>query len=179
MKTREPASTLPLPERLVALIEAKRWPLNHEADARMQNREPIPCPPQWDSSEGLAVHLLAPPFRTIAERPGEHDFWTTWCAPSEISFELAIPIGDLGLGSDAPIILDYQLDRSSPRVRLLKWGNGNDGSNNHWIDVGHSFDDFCEVLKLDAIDWDAKRKRYATAQARFEQRQAQPWWKFW
>ena len=66
--------------------------------------------------------------------------------PSGISVEHSVVIGDFGIGSDAPIILDYRLDPDSPRVLRLRWGS--DIRHNQWIIAAETFDLMCDVLEL-------------------------------
>lgn len=65
--------------------------------------------------EESAIFLYAPPFHTVAayiegvkKRFGVDRFWATYAALESISPELALVIGDFGLGPDAPIVLDYR-----------------------------------------------------------------------
>lgn len=148
---------LDLPPRLTALIAAGRWPLS-KVDADHQNLAPLPCPKDWNEPDCSGVFLYPPPFRAAAHFTSERDFWATYGAPTEIWLDLVVPIGDLGLGSDAPIILDYGFDRAAPRVQVLKWSKDASGrSDNHWITVARNFDEFCDQLGLETIDWQARR----------------------
>jgi hypothetical protein len=62
--------------------------------------------------EETAIFLYTPPFCTVAtdianrQKRGEDRFWATYAALGGISPELSLIIGDCGLGSDAPIVLD-------------------------------------------------------------------------
>ena len=155
-----PDASLKLPSRLSALIADGRWPLNNR-DANLQNVTPVPCPTVWNEPDCPGIFLYPPPFLSAAEFKNERDFWMTYCAPAEIDLELAVPIGDLGLGSDAPIILDYRDDRDAPRVQLLKWSRAPSGRHdNHWITVARNFDEFCDLLGLDTVDWEGKRRKH-------------------
>ena len=148
---------LPIPEELLALLYAGHWPKN-EDEARMQNlRSPI----SQDLIKRIAadesmLFLYPPPFCTLAslQKSGE-EFWQTPIArPDEIVATHCIPIGDFGLGSDAPIMLDYRHNEENPSVIRLQWAKG--GSDNHWIKVGSNFKEFSDQLELWAVDFTEK-----------------------
>lgn len=63
-----------------------------------------------------------------------------------IDFDLAVDIGDFGLGSDAPILLDYRTDTSNPSVIRLKWSLN--GIANQWVPMADSIQHFVDVLGL-------------------------------
>jgi len=60
--------------------------------------------------------------------------------------ERALLIGDFGLGSDSPIILDYARNPSRPPVLRLRWGP--QGQGNEWVQGACDFEEFAEVLGL-------------------------------
>ena len=66
--------------------------------------------------------------------------------PAGIDFDLALDIGDFGLGSDAPILLDYCEDAARPRVLRLEWSH--DGSDNRWVVMASDFASIVEALGL-------------------------------
>lgn len=71
-------------------------------------------------------------------------------AVHEIDPELALVIGDFGLGSDVPIILDYRSDKTNPCVMNLEWKIVPDKSpfcDNHWMKLSDTFADFALVLR--------------------------------
>jgi hypothetical protein len=43
-----------------------------------------------------------------------HTFWPPFCALEQITPDPSILIGDFGLGSDSPILLDYMRDATKP-----------------------------------------------------------------
>lgn len=55
-------------------------------------------------------------------------------------------IGDFGLGSDSPIILDYAQDSTNPPVFRLRWGQN---GHNEWVPGARDFDEFAIMLGLD------------------------------
>ena len=130
------------------LIAAGRWPRNAR-EAIAQNLKPLAAPERVRNlaAEEKTIYLLPPPFYTVRERSVREDFWS-WpqSDPSGIDFDLALVIGDFGLGSDAPILLDYRGDMGNPRVIRLRWPD--DGSSNHWVVMAHDFASFVESLGL-------------------------------
>jgi hypothetical protein len=97
------------------------------------------------------VCLAPPPFRTIAaERAagGSGDFWQRFGALHQIEPEKAIVIGDFGLGSDSPIILDYSRNAADPRVLRLRWSGNGPETNTEWVEGARNFDHFAELLGL-------------------------------
>jgi hypothetical protein len=146
---------LPIPDRLVSLIDRGLWPRT-EVEAQRQNIDSlVPAErihlfaPEEDS-----IYLSAPPFCTATTRrrdQGEGKFWDRFAAPEGISHELSVDIGDFGLGSDSPILLDYRGHRNSPTVIRLKWRKAL-GLPNVWVRCADSFDEFADMLGLDCCD---------------------------
>src|SRR4051812_5013724 len=109
---------LKLPPLLERLIEVGKWPRN-EDEARPQNLRPLVTIEKIRqiANEESGLYLYPPPFHTEREHSKSNPFLLDpMNAPSEIDFDLAIPIGDFGLGTDTAIILDYRTDRENPRV---------------------------------------------------------------
>ena len=137
-----------LPPQLGQLLDAGRWPRTH-AERLHQNLQPVvPVSRiQQLAPEETSLYLLTPPFRTVAECAASNDFWLRpEAAASEIDFDLALDIGDFGLGSDAPILLDYRTDPAEPRVLRLRWSER--GDSNHWVEAAPSFEAFARILGL-------------------------------
>jgi hypothetical protein len=161
--------SLQLPKRLLALIDSGLWPRN-ETEANRQNLQSLVPKEriQLFAPEEERIYLVWPPFRTVAEimrnaesrRDSEEWFWATFAAPEGISPDLSVCIGDFGLGSDAPILLDYREDRSNPAVIRLKVNPRlgetipNDrkkliGWANVWLCCADTFDAFADMLGLE------------------------------
>lgn len=68
--------------------------------------------------------------------------------PGDIDPTKIICIGDLGLGSDQPIALDYRLDESNPRVITILWRSLPEG--NRWITISENFEEFVEMIGLES-----------------------------
>ena len=101
------------------------------------------------AAEETLICLQRPPFRTIAKvrtAGGAGDFWDRFGALDQIDPERALIIGDFGLGSDSPIVLDYARNSSNPPVLRLRWGPRGEG--NEWVEGARSFDEFAEMLGL-------------------------------
>ena len=61
------------------------------------------------------IYLMPPPFLTVRELSVKQEFWHWPIAdPGGIDFDLALLIGDFGVGSDAPILLDYRGSAANP-----------------------------------------------------------------
>jgi hypothetical protein len=141
---------LPVPARLIKLIDAGLWPCT-KAEAQKQNlRSLIPKERiHLFAPEEDRIYFVSPPFSTIAKRSrgGEGKFWSTFAALEGVSPELSVFLGDFGLGSDAPILLDYRDSHSTPSVIRLKWRKSEP---NIWVRCAESFDQFADMLGLDA-----------------------------
>jgi hypothetical protein len=150
-------SQIELPATLIDLIRSGRWPRvslerRAEIDA-LRVRELFP--------EEDEIYFHAPPFYTPARRVrGGERFWSwPFAAPKELDPARAVVIGDFGLGSDVPIVLDYQHDPVQPYVRCLKvrFDSALRIHDSHWVTASPTFDEFAAVLKLMAVDWTAFR----------------------
>ena len=101
------------------------------------------------AAEETLICLQPPPFPTIAKvraAGGAGDFWERFGALDQIDPERALIIGDFGLGSDSPIILDYALNPFRPPVLRLRWAPR--GQGNEWVQGTRDFDEFAEMLGL-------------------------------
>lgn len=139
---------LKLPPLLEDMIQTGRWPATPQA-ATSQNLKALPSPEDVRrlAPDESIIFLSPPPFHTIRELSKTNDFWN-WpqTDPSGIDFDLAIVIGDFGLGSDSPILLDYRANADSPKVIRLQWSNT--GEDNRWVHMADDFATFVEVLGL-------------------------------
>jgi hypothetical protein len=141
---------LTLPPLLTQLIANGRWPRDSN-EAQMQNLRPRVPEERIKllAPEESMLYLLAPPFHTVRALSESNGFWTSEdAAPSEIDFDLCLDIGDFGLGSDAPILLDYRHDRVQPRVLRLRWSRDVPRGPNHWVSMAPNFDAFAQALGL-------------------------------
>jgi hypothetical protein len=135
-----------VPQLLESLVACGRWPGTGE-EARRQNLTSLVSLERVRSfaPEEERVFLHAPPFHTVAERVrrGE-DFWN-WATsrPEGLDQDQALVLGDFGLGSDAPIVLDFRTP--PPRVLRLRWAARCD---NRWVEVAPSFERFVELLGI-------------------------------
>ncbi len=142
--------SLPLPVALTELIESGNWPAN-AAEANQQHRgRMIPShlvKEVADDEEEIYLHPA--PFHTIAHECGKSrsTFWDECGALNEIDPSRAVILGDFGMGSDSPIILDYRVSLTDPEVWRLKWGEPY-GSGNHWKIVAPTFSQFASKLRL-------------------------------
>jgi hypothetical protein len=74
----------------------------------------------------------------------DYDFWKNEGALDKINPEMCVIIGDFGMGSDSPIILDYSDNINMPKVKRLIWlENGN-----YWEKLADNIDDFLFKLQI-------------------------------
>lgn len=144
----ERCELLRLPPLLDEMLQTGRWPSSPQ-EANQQNLKALAAP---DNVRRLApdetiIFLNPPPFHTVRELANTNDFWN-WpeSDPSGIVFDLAIAIGDFGIGSDSPILLDYRADADNPRVIRLNWSDT--GKDNLWVHMADDFDTFVQTLGL-------------------------------
>ena len=133
-----------LPVELLALIDGDVWP-NPNNELR-QNLSPIVS---VDTIRNFAsdeenLYLHPPPFRTVADHAEQNGFWGEHAAPNDLDFANALVLGDFGIGSDAPIVLDYSDNRDNPSVKRLQWHP--DG--NRWVEIFDTFSKFANLLGL-------------------------------
>ena len=154
--------TLPLPKRLLTLMDFGFWPRTPDEAKRqglrgLVSKERI----QFFAPEQDQIHLLSPPFSTVATRMADGDkFWSRFGALEQISPELCVFIADFGMGSDSPILLDYRPDVSNPAVIRLKLNpvlgqtlaSGRKkvvGWANVWLRCADTFEAFADMLGLE------------------------------
>ena len=66
--------------------------------------------------------------------------------PGTIDPRLSILIGDLGLGYDQPIALDFRPSLLHPSVVVFYWADY--GNANYWIEIATTVEDFAKKLKI-------------------------------
>src|SRR5579863_2168592 len=154
---------LPLPKRLLSLIDTGLWPRT-PAEAQHQNIRSLVSKEriQVFAPEEDRIYLVSPPFSTVATRMTHNEkFWSKFGALEQISPDRSVLIADFGLGSDSPILLDYRHDVSAPVVIRLKLNpihgdtmpNGRKkllGWANVWLRCADTFDGFADMLGLGA-----------------------------
>jgi hypothetical protein len=139
---------LTVPRLLDDLLVAGRWSRNSK-EAGAQNLKFLVPPERVQAlaPEEKLLYLLPPPFYTVRQRSETNPYWfTEMAAPRGIDFDLALDIGDFGLGSDAPILLDYRENATDPRVIRLRWPG--DGKANEWVIMAQDFATFVSILGL-------------------------------
>ena len=140
-----------LPPELTRLIAEGVWPSLAGPSMNMQQLHPtIPADQvrRFADDESL-ICLQPPPFPTIAQvraGGGAGDFWERFGALDQIVPERAVVIGDFGIGSDSPVVLDFARDASNPPVLRLRWGPR--GQGNEWVQGARDFDEFSAMLGL-------------------------------
>ena len=142
---------LPLPKRLLALIDSGLWPNTNKEALRQNLKSLVPKERiQLFAPEEDRLYLFPPPFNTVRkkqqrEAPGK--FWSRYCSLDEIVPELSVEIGGFAIGSDSPLLLDYRQDRLNPTVIRLQWRRQQP---NTWVRCANSFDEFADILGLDS-----------------------------
>ena len=141
------ADGLPLPQGLLNAIASGRWPRSGEESGKQELMRLFPK----DRIQRLApdedrVYLYPPPFHTVARVLRDDTFYRRFGAIEQIDPALTVEIGDFGLGSDAPIALDYRNTQESPQVIRLRWPGG--GLPNQWEVMSPDFDSFARTLGL-------------------------------
>lgn len=135
---------LPIPDELLALIRDGLWPVGDDA-FRSFPSVPIGIVRRL-APDQAEIYRYSPPFRTVqAEMLADaRSFWSfDFAVVHELDPELAVVIGDFGLGSDAPLVLDYRRSLSSPSLLRLHWLP----AGNHWVECAASFADFSRWLR--------------------------------
>jgi hypothetical protein len=136
---------LAIPELLQAMLAAGRWPRTSDEASKQRSRSLVP----EDRIRRLRkIFLYPPPFVTVARivAGSGKGFYSWYGALHELVPEASIPIGDFGLGADAPILLDYRANPDEPRVIHLEWSD--DDSSNYWVVMTRNFASFVELLGL-------------------------------
>jgi hypothetical protein len=142
---------LQIPTLLEKMIATGRWPRTAQ-EQLAQNRRPLVSPERVmalaPDDRGILC-LYTPPFAPVGRRNDPKDFYN-WPStdPSGIDYEMAIMIGDFGLGSDAPIALDYHEDMTNPRVIRLRYNLDCSPQIGKWVVMAPDFSSFVEALGL-------------------------------
>ena len=154
-------SGLPLPKRLIALIDSGLWPSGYEEALRQNLRTPVSKERiQAFAPDQDRIYFYGLPFSTVAQRMAHGDkFWARFGTIDSIAPEQSVVIADFGVGSDSPILLDYRQDIAMPAVIRLKLNpilgdeltNGRRellGWANVWLQCAATFDSFADMLGL-------------------------------
>ena len=133
-----------LPADLLVLIDAGVWPTpDNELKQHLTPTAPTDAIKRFAADEDN-LYLYPPSFRTVASHAKLNGFWGDHAAPEQLDFNNALVLGDFGLGSDAPIVLDYSDNRDHPSVKRLQWH----AEGNCWVKVCETFSEFANLLGL-------------------------------
>jgi hypothetical protein len=140
-----------LPQTLTRLVAAGIWPSADGASMLAQQSHPLIGADRVRrfAADESVICLWPPPFRTIAQERvagGAGEFWERFGALDQIDPEWALIIGDFGLGSDSPVILDFARGPYNPPVFRLRWGPRGEG--NEWVLGARDFHEFVALLGL-------------------------------
>jgi hypothetical protein len=141
-----------IPDLIKELVAAGVRP-GDARSAEWQNPRPLVSPEfvRRFAAEVDQIYLYAPPFRTIADDVSSSRqvvvdrYWKVFGALDQITPEKALLLGDFGLGSDAPIILDYARDSLDPPVLRLRYGAGR---RTDWVQGARNLAEFASILGL-------------------------------
>lgn len=127
---------------ILRLVAEGRWPGEASvSEERFRRMAP----------EESELFLQRPPFATVRDLSASNPFWTLPSSdPEGLDFDRAVLIGDFGLGSDAPIVLDHRLSLEAPRVLRLRWATT--GEENRWVEMAPSVEAFVEGLGIQAVE---------------------------
>jgi hypothetical protein len=140
---------LPIPSLLLEALASGRWPRTSDESVRQNLRSLVPVERiRRLAPDESAIYLYPPPFATVARHLAGQgaDFYRRFGAVDQLVPEAAIEIGDFGLGSDAPILLDYREGLTDPSVIRLCWPG--DGQPNVWRVMAPDFPSFMLALGL-------------------------------
>jgi hypothetical protein len=142
---------LQVPPLLEEMVATGRWPRTAQ-EQLAQNRRPLVSAERVKllaPDERGIIYLFTPPFRAVGRRDDPKDFFNVASSdPGGIDLDRAIIIGDFGIGSDAPIALDYREDASNPRVIRLRYNEDCPPLIGKWVVMTPDFPSFVEALGL-------------------------------
>jgi hypothetical protein len=124
------------------LIDEGAWPtgnLNNISEAAVRSVAP--------DEERLC--LMEPEnFRTVQDEAtnGVVEFWQEFGALTEIAPERYLIVGDFGLGSDAPIVIEADPEVPDPKVLRLQWRCEGHTANTHWVPFFDHLSEFATFL---------------------------------
>ena len=141
------------PKLLLDLIESGTWPAEgtslFEIEKSSKIRGDLVSSAFPDSLGAKLVVLYPPPFILVSEEAAYNsEFWRdTVKNQDQLPYEYLVMIGDFGIGSDAPIVLNYFSD-NGPSVWWLKWYFAEDTAATKWVKSHDSFDEFAISLNI-------------------------------
>ena len=94
------------------------------------------------------IRLYGPPWLTVEERVsrGEGPFWDLVCAaPEGLVREKSLVVGDMGIGAESPVILDFQTDELDPLVLVLV--HAPDSIACKWLPLADSLESLLETVR--------------------------------
>jgi len=140
---------LPVPLLLLEALDSGRWPRTTDEAIKQNLRSLVPEKRiRRLAPDESKIYLYPPPFATIARHLAGQgaDFYRKFGMVDQLVPEAAFEIGDFGLGSDAPILLDYRESSTDPKIIRLCWpGNG---MPNVWKVMAPDFPTFMKELGL-------------------------------
>ncbi len=140
----------PVPKEIATLIVKEFWPGDRKSANRQHLRPAVSkASIQKFAPDETEIFLYPPPFASIRTRMDKKEnFWSDpKAAITEVDPDCTILIGDFGLGSDAPIALDYRNNKDEPRVIRLRWAK----EGNHWVEVAPNLATFAIFIRQQSV----------------------------
>ena len=138
---------LQIPPEIELLMKKGIWPDSYEKGLKQNSLPIFPIENlKHIIPEEETIYFRRPPFQTVRQEleSDTSNYWSEFGAVSELNPDLSVIIGDFGIGSDAPLILKYESQKSTPSVWKLVWAK----KGNYWREVSPSFEEFMEALGL-------------------------------
>jgi hypothetical protein len=151
-----------VPKELLELIESGKWPGlqqgRKERNQAIVRQESAPLISRdrvrsFIPDESLII-LFPPPFTPLEGKVAKAALDSFRGAPDpanppgDLDFTRCLDIGDFGLGSDSPIVLDYRLSHDNPPVLRLRWNTEGVRFRNRWVLIASTFREFAKLLGL-------------------------------
>lgn len=133
---------LPIPEYLLVLINTERWKCPEDL-SRVDELFPDRAELNLYSLEYMEIENKAWLDNINPMFIAEPDILNP---PGNIDSHQSLLIGDLGLGYDQPLALDYRRSQEAPCVVTLMWRDN--GRANRWIEIAPNVRSFAEMLGL-------------------------------
>lgn len=142
-------SELKIPNAILTLAEKGIWP-NEQLSSYQEGcnfiEDEVLVQKIAPDEKYIFFHTLSG-FRTMADEiMFDEELWHEIGALNQIDVNKCLVIGDFGLGSDTPIILDYSENYEHPTVKRLVWKS--DVTKNYWEVIAKDMEEFVKILEL-------------------------------
>ena len=145
---------LALPDVLVAAMAEGTWRVPTDQSRLVEMFERTLPPSMPDGYHDFTLYdaeMMASETTDLLEWDPTDQEWfgcrDADCPPGDIDLHEAVMIGDLGIGSDQHVALDYRNDPDRPRVLTLWWrADSRGGLQNRWIEVAPMIEALLEAM---------------------------------